>query len=95
MRRLSLMMVLLLAALLVSLDPYRAERHATAGKRRSRFQTSPVSTNETVAVREVASPIVIGLQDGARQGGIRWLALGEKNFSLFHIDPQRLRRYMQ
>jgi len=96
MRRPSLMTVLLLAALPVSLDPYRAEQHpTTAEKRRPRLQTNPGSKHETITVREVASPIVIGLQDGARQGGIRWLALGEKNASLFHIDPQRLRRYLQ
>ena len=96
MRRTSLMTVLLLAALLVSLDPYRAERHAMAtGKRRSRLQMNPGSTHETVTVQEVASPIIIGLQYGGRQGGFRWLALGEKNVSLFHIDRQRLPRYLQ
>jgi hypothetical protein len=96
MRRLWLMMVLLLAASLVSLKPHRAEQHrAPAEERKPRLQTNPGPEHGIVTIKEVASPIIIGLRSAGRGGEVRWLALGTKNASLFHIDPQRLRKYLE
>lgn len=96
MRRLCLMLVLLLAASLVSVKPHRAEQHrAPAEKRKPRLQTNPGPERGIVTVEEVASPIIIGLRSAGREGEVRWLALGTKDASLFHIDPQRLRKYLE